>query len=170
MVIKWCHNLEVAPSVSSFPRFELIICYFYTCSTIPSSTQGVDLKKLILTFASCNSSILIGLAVMVYELLYHIWYMVGVRVSLKLEASWEFCFAKDRTAPEAKCFNSFLRILEMQFHRKTKTNKKASSACLKVCRKTHGNTWTKVPWPATKEDKCCFFMIAKPFADRVTRW
>ena len=32
--------------------------------------------------------------------------------------------------------------------------------------KTHG---TKVPWPATKEDKCCFFMIAKPFADRVTR-
>ena len=32
--------------------------------------------------------------------------------------------------------------------------------------KTHG---TKVPWPATKKDKCCFFMIAKPFADRVTR-
>ena len=32
--------------------------------------------------------------------------MVGVRVSLKLEASWEFFFAKDRTAPEANCFNS----------------------------------------------------------------
>ena len=32
--------------------------------------------------------------------------MVGVRVSLKLEASGEFFFAKDRTAPEANCFNS----------------------------------------------------------------
>ena len=42
-------------------------------------------------------------------------------------------------APEANRFNSFLRILEMQFHRKkkTKTNKKATRACLKVCRKTH---------------------------------
>ena len=28
--------------------------------------------------------------------------------------------------------------------------------------KIHG---TKVPWPATKEDKCCFFMIAKPLAE-----
>ena len=45
-------------------------------------------------------------------------------------------------APEANCFNSFLRILEMQFHRKTKTNKKAWRACLKVCRKTHENTWS----------------------------
>ena len=30
--------------------------------------------------------------------------MVGVRVSLKLEASWDFFFAKDRTAPEANRF------------------------------------------------------------------
>ena len=29
--------------------------------------------------------------------------------------------------------------------------------------KIHG---TKVPWPAMKEDKCYFFMIAKPLADR----
>ena len=44
--------------------------------------------------------------------------MVGVRVSLK------FLFAKDRTAPEA---NSFLRILEMQFHRKKKDKNKQES-------------------------------------------
>ena len=49
--------------------------------------------------------------------------MVGVRVSLKLEATLDF-FAKDRTAPEASRFNSFLRILEMQFHRKKKDKNK----------------------------------------------
>ena len=38
--------------------------------------------------------------------------MVGVRVSLKLEASSDFFFAKDRMAPEANRFNSFLRKLE----------------------------------------------------------
>ena len=26
--------------------------------------------------------------------------------------------------------------------------------------------YRRPPWPATKEDKCCFFMITKPFADR----
>ena len=56
----------------------------------------------------------------------------------------EIFFSKDRTAPEENRFNSFLRILEMEFHRKKKkqkTNKKATRACLKVCRKTHENTW-----------------------------
>ena len=40
--------------------------------------------------------------------------MVGGRVSLKLEASWDFFSAKekDRMEPEANRFNSFLRILE----------------------------------------------------------
>ena len=38
--------------------------------------------------------------------------MVGVRVSLKLEASEIFFSAKDRMAPESNHFNSFLRILE----------------------------------------------------------
>ena len=47
----------------------------------------------------------------------------------------------------------------MQFHRE-KTKKKATKACLEVYRKT------KIPRPATKEDKCCFFMIVKPLADR----
>ena len=51
--------------------------------------------------------------------------MVGVRVSLKLEASWNFFVAKDRT--EANRFNSFLRILEMQFHRKKKDKNKQKS-------------------------------------------
>ena len=98
--------------------------------------------------------------------------MVGVRVSLKLEASWDFFFAKDRTAPEANRFNSFLRILEMQFRRKKKDKNKQKSH-KSLFESLSKNTWKhmeqKVPWPATKEDKCCFFMIAKPFADRVTR-
>ena len=39
--------------------------------------------------------------------------MVGVRVNLKLEVLWpRFFSAKDRMAPEANRFNSFLRILE----------------------------------------------------------
>ena len=69
--------------------------------------------------------------------------MVGVRVSLKLEAILRFFFAKDRRAPEPNCFNSFLRILEMQFHRKKKdkNKQKATRVCLKVCRKTRENTW-----------------------------
>ena len=56
--------------------------------------------------------------------------MVGVRVSLKLETSWEFNFAKDRMAPKA---NRFLEYYKMQFHREKKlANKKAARACLKV--------------------------------------
>ena len=44
----------------------------------------------------------------------------------KIGSYLRFFFAKDRTAPEANHFNSFLRILEMQFHRKKKdkNNKK----------------------------------------------
>ena len=50
-------------------------------------------------------------------------YMVCVRVR-KLA---EIFFAKDRTAPEANRLNSFLRILEMQFHRKKKDKNKQKS-------------------------------------------
>ena len=46
--------------------------------------------------------------------------MVGVRVSLNWKLVEIFFCAKDRTAPEANRFNSFLRILEIQFHRKKK--------------------------------------------------
>ena len=57
-----------------------------------------------------------------------------------------------------------LRILENAISsRKKQTEKKATRACSKVYRKA------KIRRPATKEDKCCFFMIAKPLADRVTR-
>ena len=97
--------------------------------------------------------------------------MVGVRVSLKLEASLDF-FAKDRTAPEANRFNSFLGILEMQFHRKKKDKnkqKKPQELVWKFVEKHMKTQGTKVPSPATKEDKRCFFMITKPFVDRVTR-
>ena len=42
----------------------------------------------------------------------------------KIGSQLRFFFAKDRTAPEANCFNSFLRILEMQFHQKKKDKHK----------------------------------------------
>ena len=84
--------------------------------------------------------------------------MVGVRVSLKLEASWDYTFfAKDRyrTAPEANRFNSFLRILEMQFRRKKKDKNKQKSH-KSLFESLSKNTWQhmeqKVPWPVTKEE------------------
>ena len=42
----------------------------------------------------------------------------------KIGSQLRFFFAKDTTASEANCFNSFLRILEMQFHRNQKQTKK----------------------------------------------
>ena len=93
--------------------------------------------------------------------------MVGVRVSLKLADSWDF-FMKDTMVPEASRFTSFLRILEnaVSSGKKNKKTKKPQELVWKFIekhRKIHG---TKVPWPATKEDKCCFFIIAKPLAYR----
>ena len=91
---------------------------------------------------------MISLAVMVYELLYHALHIWSVYASVYNWKLAEIFFAKDGTAPEANRFNSFLIILEMQFHRKKKdkTNKKATRACLKVCRKKHMKTHgTKVP-------------------------
>ena len=54
----------------------------------------------------------------------------------------------------------------MQFH--GENNKQTKKPPELVCKfiekhmKIHG---TKVPCPATKEDKCCYFMIAKPLAE-----
>ena len=70
--------------------------------------------------------------------------MVSVRVSLKLEASWDFFFfAKDRMAPEANRFNSFVRILENAISsRKNKQTKKPQKLVWKfVETETHENTW-----------------------------
>ena len=56
----------------------------------------------------------------------------------------------------------------MQFKREKtiKKKKKAARACLKVYRKKDMKIHeTKIPCPATKEGKCCFFMIAKPIAE-----
>ena len=64
---------------------------------------------------------------MVYELLYdalHIWSVYASVYNWKLA---EIFFAKDGTAPEANRFNSFLIILEMQFHRKKKGKNKQKS-------------------------------------------
>ena len=45
----------------------------------------------------------------------------------KIGSQLRFFFAKDRTAPEANRFNSFLRILEMKFQGKKKDKKKKKS-------------------------------------------
>ena len=79
---------------------------------------------------------------MVYEPLYHALHILSTGSKLR------FFFAKDRMAPEAIHFNSFLRILEnaVSAGKKDKqtnkqTNKKPTRACLKVYLKTHENIW-----------------------------
>ena len=56
----------------------------------------------------------------------------------------------------------------MQFKRE-KTNKKKEkshkSLFESLSKKDMKIHETKIPWPATKEGKCCFFMIAKPIAE-----
>ena len=90
--------------------------------------------------------------------------MVGVRVSLKLEASWDFFFfAKERMAPEANHFNS-LNTRKCNFIGKKQT-KKPQELVWKFIEKHMKVHETEIPRLATKEDKCCFFMIAKPLAE-----
>ena len=72
-------------------------------------------------------------------------------------------FGKDEMAPEEDRFDSYNTRKCIFFGKTKRTNKKATRVCLKVYRKIHD---TKIPQPATKEDKYCFFMIAKPLADR----
>ena len=56
--------------------------------------------------------------------------------------------------------------LEMQFHpENNKQTKKPQELVWKFIEKHMKIHGTKVPWPATKEDKCCFFMIAKPLPE-----
>ena len=82
--------------------------------------------------------------------------------------SWlRFFFAKDRMAPEANRFNSFLRMLQKCnfIRKKNKQTKKLQEPAWKFIEKHMKIHGTKVPSPATKEDKCSFFMITKPFAE-----
>ena len=85
-------------------------------------------------------------------------YMVSVRVTSKLEASGDFFFR--------------IRILEnVSSPGKKQTNKqtkKPQQFDWKFIAKHIKIHETKIPQPATsltKEDKYCFIMIAKPFAD-----
>ena len=63
----------------------------------------------------------------------------------KIGSKLKFFFAKDRMAPEASRFNSFLKILENAISpgkkKNKQTNQKAARACLKVYLKTHENKW-----------------------------
>ena len=55
----------------------------------------------------------------------------------------------------------------MQFHQENnKQTKKPQELVWKFIKKNMKIHGTKVPWPATKKDKYCFFMIEKPLADR----
>ena len=49
---------------------------------------------------------------MVYEPLYHALHIWSCTRQFKIGSKLNFFFAKDRMAPEANRFNSFLRILE----------------------------------------------------------
>ena len=57
----------------------------------------------------------------------------------------------------------------MQFDREKnkQKDKKATKACLKVYEKHMKIHETKIPWPALKEDKCCFIMITKLLAESI---
>ena len=86
--------------------------------------------------------------------------MVGVRVSLKLEASWDF-FTKDRMAPEANRFNSFLRKLENAIPSGKKTNKQKNHKSLFESLSKNAWKYMKLKYL----DQLRFFMIAKPLAE-----
>ena len=77
-----------------------------------------------------------------------------VRVSLKLEANWDLFLAKDRMAPEANHFNSS-NTRKCNFIGKKET-KKPQELVWKFIEKHIKIHKTKIPWPATKEDKWCF--------------
>ena len=66
-------------------------------------------------------------------------------------------------APEEKRFNSYITRECYFIYKKNKKTKSHESVFESLSKnKTHE---TKVPRPATKEDKYCFFMIAKSLAD-----
>ena len=92
--------------------------------------------------------------------------MVGVRVSLKLEASEIFFPRRIEWRPNQIILIHFLEYWKMQSHRENnKQTKKAQELVWKFIEQHMKIDGTKVSWPATKEDKCCFFMIAKPHAE-----
>ena len=92
--------------------------------------------------------------------------MVDVHVSLKLEAIAEIFFFSRRIESRPKQIILILRILENAISSGKKQTKKPQELVWKFIEKHMKMHETKIPRPATKEDKCCSFMIAKPLADR----
>ena len=78
----------------------------------------------------------------------------------KIGSYLRFFFAKDRAAPEANRFH---------WKKKDKNNKKKGHKSL--FESLLKNTWKymELKYLDQKEDKCCLFIIAKSFADWVTR-
>ena len=86
--------------------------------------------------------------------------MVNVHVSLKLEATWDFFSRRIERRPKQIVFIE---------RKKTKTTKKKGHKSL--FESLLKNTWKdmELKYLDQKEDKCCLFIIAKSFADWVTR-
>ena len=93
--------------------------------------------------------------------------MVSVRVSSKLEPSWDFFSQRIEWRP--KKIVLILRILENAVSsekKKKQANKKATRVFWKFVEKHMKIHETKIPRSATKGDKYFSFMIAKAFTDR----
>ena len=90
----------------------------------------------------------------------------SVRVSLKLEASRDFFLRWIEWRPKQMVLIHFLGLENaISSGKKNKETNKPQELVWKFIEKHKKIHGTKVPWPATKEDKCCFFMIAKPLAE-----
>ena len=96
--------------------------------------------------------------------------MVNVRVSLKLEGSWDFFSRRIERRPKQIVLIHFLEYYKCNFieRKKTKTKKKGHKSLFESLLK---NTWKymELKYLDQKEDKCCLFIIAKSFADWVSR-
>ena len=93
--------------------------------------------------------------------------MVRVRVSLKLEAGWDFFSRRIEWRPRQIVLIHFLECYKnaISSGKKNKQTKKLQEPAWKFIEKHMKIHGTKVPSPATKEDKCSFFMITKAFAE-----
>ena len=84
--------------------------------------------------------------------------MVRVRVSLKLEAGWDFFSRRIEWRPRQIVLIHFLECYKnaISSGKKNKQTKKLQEPAWKFIEKHMKIHRTKVPSPATKEDKCCF--------------
>ena len=94
--------------------------------------------------------------------------MVGVRVSLKLEASWDFFSRRiERCPKQIVLIHLILRILEMQFHREKKDENKQKSH-KNLFESLSKNTWKHMELKYLDQLRKKTSVVSS-WADRVTR-